>query len=347
MKKKLEEIENILRNSELPHHDYVFDLTSKVCEILENESTKYRPLNKNGERGSLLDFLNDELPLVVVPDIHARPFFIKNILECSLPLDFVNYENQKKYTIFDALSKKLIRLVCVGDALHTERFSKERWQNAFEEFRFGIFTGPSMSKEMLLGMNTICALMKLKELFPENFHFLKGNHENIMNQTKNGDFSFRKYADEGYMTREFICEFYGDDILYLLHCVENAMPLVFVSKNCVISHAEPRIAYTKEQIINARSDGQIVADFTWTANGEAEKGSVKKIIKSLNPSANVSDYVYLAGHRTVKENYALRQNGLFIQIHNPSNQNVCLVYPNREFNPETNILKTNKEENDE
>lgn len=341
MQKKLKEIENILQNKELPSHDYVFDLTSNASEILENESSVYRPLDKNNNPGSLLDFLDDTLPMVVIPDIHARPFFIKNILECILPNDFIP-STRKAYTIFEALSKGYIRLVCVGDALHTEYFTKERWLNAWEEFRIGIYTGPSMTKEMLSGMNTICALMKIKEFFPNNFHFLKGNHENIMNRTGDGDFSFMKYANEGFMVREFIHEFYGDDILYLLSCVENAMPLVLVSKNCVISHAEPKKAYTKEQIINARSDGNIVADFTWTANDEAENGSVKKIIKSLNPSAKIDDYIYFAGHRTVKENFALRQNGLLVQIHNPKNQNVFLIYKDRKFNPKSDILTTNK-----
>ena len=44
---------------------------------------------------------------------------------------------------------------------------------------------------------TLCALLLLKINFPQNFHFLKGNHENIYNITENGDFAFKKIADEG------------------------------------------------------------------------------------------------------------------------------------------------------
>jgi len=326
----------------LPSHDSVFDLCNMASTILEGEKDFFRPEATNGNAGSLLDFRINSLPMIVIPDIHARPDFLSDILNYSLPSGFIP-KVRKSYTVFQALLKGYIRVLCVGDALHTELNTKDRWIAALEEFNNSIYTGPSISSEMLEGMKTICVLMKLKILFPEHFHFLKGNHENIMNQNCGGDFAFRKFANEGYMVREFINDFYGEDILYLMSCVENGLPLMAVTHNCVVSHAEPKKAFSYEQILNARQYPDVVAGLTWTANDEAEEGSVEQIIKNLFEKPDLKKCVYLAGHRPVKNNYALRQNGMFIQIHNPVKENICLVYKDRKFNPETDIINVKSE----
>ena len=66
--------------------------------------------------------------------------------------------------------------------------------------------------------------------------------------------------------------------------------------------------------------------------------SFDKTMKLLD----IANYVYFGGHRPVKENYRLRQNGKFIQIHNPKLQNIVLVRPDRKFNPETDIVSVSK-----
>ena len=327
------EIKRTLCGNSLPKYDYLFDLTDKVSAILECEKTSYRPLDQKGSAGALVDFQKDRLPLVVVPDLHARPEFLMNLL---------NYKLHGRTTVYDSLRQKKIRLVFVGDIMHTERNTKERWIAAKTEFDNEIFTGPSMSQEMQAGLSLLCGLLKLKQCFPEYVHILKGNHENIFNATGNGDFSFRKYADEGHMVRCFVQEYYGDDIVYMIHCVERALPLVFVGKKCVISHAEPKSSYSKEQIINARNVDGVVEGLTWTDIGEAEEGSVQNIIRNLVRAKNISDYVYIGGHRPVSSFYDIRQNGLYIQIHNPAHQQIAYVDAKNKFNPEKSIIEVNR-----
>jgi len=332
------DVKKLLEAAELPTHDELFEFTDKTSDILENEITSYREATCSGYSGSLLDFKNSELPLIVVPDIHARPFFLGNILNFVLPEDFIKHTSM---TVFEALEKKLVLVVCVGDALHTERKTRERWAAAEAEFDSGIVTGPAMSSEMLDGLSLLSGLMYLKEAFPENFHFLKGNHENILNETGNGDFAFRKFSDEGSMVRDFISEYYGDDILYMLSCVEKSLPLMAVTGNCVVSHAEPKKAYTREQLVNAKDCKGVVEGLTWTDNGDAEEGSVEEVIKAVcgcEDKFAVGNYTYLGGHRPVPGNYLLRQNGKYVQIHNPSKQNIALVRPDRKFNPDTDIV---------
>ena len=337
----ISKIKKILEAPDLPGHDFIFGLAECASTLMETEITDYRQVSENGKPGSLLDFQKSPLPLIVVPDIHARPFFLENILEYILPEDFLGAQPR---SVHEALRYGLVRLICVGDALHTEVGTKERWIAAEIEFAQNLYTGPAISAEMKDGLAVICALMKMKEIYPHNFHFLKGNHENILNKTEDGDYGFRKFADEGRMVREFIAEYYGDDVLYILSCVEAAMPLIAVTNNCVISHAEPRYAFRKDQLINARMEPSVVEGLTWTDNDIAEQGSVSGIIEELcSPDQLPDKYVYLGGHRPVKGNYALRQGGRYIQIHNPRFQNIALVRPDKIFNPETDIVSVEKE----
>lgn len=333
-KKEFKEIKNLLCANTLPTHDYLFELNDKASTILENENDSYRPLASDESSGSLLDFQSEKLPVVVIPDIHARPLFLLHILQ---------YKILGKTTVFEALCKNQICVVSVGDILHSERNTRERWIAAEIEFKNDIYTGPSMSTEMQAGLAVWCGMLKLKCMFPKNFHILKGNHENIFNQTGDGDYSFRKYADEGHMVNCFVQEYYGDDILYMIHCVERALPLVFVGNNCVISHAEPKSAFTKEQIINARFEKNVVEGLTWTDNDEAEEGSVSGIIKNLCEKEDVCDYVYIGGHRPVTNKFEYRQNNAYIQIHNPAAENIAIINSESKFNPETDIVEVSDE----
>jgi len=319
---------------ELPFHTPFFELSEEVCNILEKEITDYRPADKKGNPGALLDFRHNQLPTIIVPDIHARPEFIYKILNYKLDQSIIDYSDK---TVFHALKKGLVRIICVGDALHTEK-NYHRWSQIQAEFKGGITTGSCMSQEMLEGLNSILALMKLKTLFPENVHFLKGNHENIQNKIGGGDYAFRKYADEGNMVKKFLFDMYGDDVIYMLSCIENALPLICVNKNYLISHAEPKNAYTRDQLINAREESLIVEGLTWTNNDAAVEGSVAGIAKNLLEMEEEENWYYFGGHRPVPENYLLRQNNKYVQFHNPSKQNIIMIMPDEKIELEK-VLK--------
>lgn len=354
MNSNYETIKNFLCSSTLPEYTVFFALLNKTSEILDGEYKFYRDCSDDEIPGSLLDFQGQDLPTIVVPDLHARPLFLLNILNYKLPFDFLlkterkfwngdllSTENSSDgFTVFEALERKLVRIICVGDALHTEKSTRWRWEEAYIAFQENDFVSDPMKKEMTEGLALLCGLMKLKELFPENFHFLKGNHENIANVTDGGNFAFVKYVDEGQMVKEFIKEYYGEDILYLMAYVEQALPLIAVTSNIVISHAEPRCGFSRDQLVNAHFNGNTIQALTWTDNNEAEDGSVMQIIENLTQnSENAFEvYRYIGGHRPVKENYALRQNGLYVQIHNPLLQNIALVYCNKRFSPETDLV---------
>ncbi len=327
-------IKDILSSNTIVPYDFISEVLNETSDILENEFGKYRPRASDGTSGGLLDFHNDNLPLAVVPDFHARPYFLLNILE---------YKIFDDATVFEALEQKRLRLVCVGDILHTERNTRERWAAAAAEFEHEIFTGPAMSSEMQEGLSLLCALYYLKSAFPESVHILKGNHENILNITGGGDFAFRKYADEGEMCRCFVQDFYGDDILYLISCLEKNLPLFYYGKKCMISHAEPLRPFSRQELVDARLYPAVVQGLTWTDNGSAWEGSVEATIKNLTGQEDTGDYVWLGGHRPVPEKYRLRQGGLYIQIHNPSRQRIAIVKSDVKFNPDSDMVEVYKE----
>ena len=337
---QINEINEILTSRTLFGHDEIFSIAEKMCDALDNEDVSYRLTAQNSKPGSLLDFHNIDIPVVVIPDLHARPYFLNNILNYILPQNFIF--GMKEISVFEALQKNLINLVFLGDALHTERTTKERWFKIEDEFDNEVFDGENMKAEMNEGLSLLMGLYYLKISFPKNFHFLKGNHENILNINSDIDYSFRKYADEGQMVKNFMQTYYGDDILYLISLVENNLPFVYFGKYCVISHAEPKFAFTKNQLINARFEKSVARYLIWTDNGEAKNNSAKETIENLfgdeeETSLFKENCIYLAGHRCIRGKYNALQNGKFIQIHNPLNQNIALVYNNRKFNPETDI----------
>ena len=332
------DVDDCLELQELPSYDFIYSLAEKTCKVLQSEDKAYRPLNCIGEPGSLLELYKKDgkveercLPAVIVPDIHARPDFIKNILNCTLP--------KIKLTVKQALDQKLIDVICVGDAVHTELYAA-RWRLISEEFETGIFTGHFMQEEMILNLSTLCALMSLKLLYPQNFHFLKGNHENILNCNLGGDYAFFKYADEGEMVKLFMQEEYDDKLLNLISRYENLLPLAAYGKNYVISHAEPADAFTREQLIDAKFDDSIVEGLIWTRNGQVKKSTVVPVMTELLGKVAARKAFYFSGHRPVKEDIALRQDGKLIQIHNPRRQNIVFVEPNRKFNLEKDIINT-------
>lgn len=334
----LEKILNLSHSSRLPEHDYILKLADSTCSVLETENVFYRPAAEDGTPGGLIDFTRQKtprLPVIIVPDLHARTYFLRNILQFMLPAE---QADEPRMTVFQALEQKKVFLVCVGDLLHSEMRGRERWLEARNEFSGGNKCGPAMTQEMTEGLSLLCMAMELKCAFPEQFHILKGNHENILNRTGNGDFSFRKFADEGEMTRFFIEEKYGDEILYIISLFEHLLPLVAAFPECVISHGEPFRAFSRTEIINGRENGSIISGLTWTENNKSEVGSVAKMLQECTNRSDFLNARYLAGHRPVKGNYALRQNGLFVQIHNPERQNIALVRAGTIFNPETDII---------
>ncbi len=241
--------------------------------------------------------------------------------------------------MLDGLSRGTLRLVCLGDLFHSEKRGMMRWISAWEEYLRGNDESEAMIAEMKENLTLFQMVLRVKNAFPDYFHFLKGNHENILNEGGGGNFPFRKFADEGNMVYDFMASHYGDALLHVISLWEHALPLCAVFPHCVLSHAEPKHAYPREKMISCDKNPDLIQGLTWTANDEADEGSVQENLIELLGKEDAEKAVWISGHRPVREVYALRQQGKLIQIHNPLHEQVAVVQTERAFNPETDMIR--------
>ncbi|MBR1721214.1 MAG: metallophosphoesterase [Treponema sp.] len=327
--------QSYLDSPDLPSAESLLSHLESAIAVLEGESPSYRPPDAEKRPGGLLDFLaapTDRFPVLIVPDLHGRGNFLLDILDFSVD----------GRSVLSLLEKGEIYLVCVGDIFHSENRGKFRWKKAFEEYMKGNLVNEFLREEMRENLSLLEMVLSLKSAFAGHFHVLKGNHENVMNENQRslyGNVPFRKFCDEGNMVADFIRHFYDDLILHEISCFEKALPICSVFRDCVISHAEPADFFTREEIINYHEiDSYVTFALTWTANDDAKEGTVSHLYRELLGAPPSRKPFYFTGHRPVLGSYALRQEGALVQIHNPEIEQVALLLPNQNFDPERDII---------
>lgn len=327
----IQQLEDIYNLDFLPPEDVLMEILDEATTVLENEDSGYRPYAESGVPGGLLDFSNNELPVIIVPDLHARPEFLHGLMSFQ-----INGES-----VLSLLENNKCIVICVGDGIHTETldFGYERWKKCYAEWLQGNPSGENMKAEMLDSIRTMLFVLVLKIAFPNYFHFLKGNHENITNSEGGGDHAFHKYFMEGEQVRDFVLDYYSEGTLHLISCFEHALPICAIFKDFGVSHGEPERCYHRKEVINARGNEDLILGFTWTGNGEAWKNSVQDLYRELTSGAewDGEHVIWFGGHRPVEGKYNLRQNGAFLQLHNPNQFNVAVVRSGKEFDPEKDI----------
>lgn len=311
---------NVIRSREIiPNVDEYRILVDTAIEAMEAVDPLLRPRDSSGNAGGLV-WLPGGLPTVIIPDLHARRSFFYDIL---------NYRYRGRTTVLDALAEGSLRVICVGDGFHSERHALFRWLTAYEEVKSNLFAGPALSAEIADSMGLMEMVMECIVAFPNHFFFLKGNHENILNDDENGNHPFRKYADEGEMFYTFFINQFGLDFTLRYAQFEQTLPLCVVGDRFMVSHAEPRHFYDEQMLIDARLQPQIIEHLTWTENGGSEEGTVQRMLASFLP--DFADSLYFGGHRPVADMYALRASNRYVQIHDPSSGTFALVPSDRPF----------------
>lgn len=345
--KVLKEIKSLAISCKLVSKKKLLDLLNEVNFILQNEITFFRSAvseidsipgglldfsansTSNGELNGAIDFGNaDSIFTIVVPDLHARKELIYNLL---------NYKIDDK-SVFELLCQNKVKIIFLGDILHSEGNQKQRWLFAYEEYEKGNSLSNAMTEEMIDGLSTLLQVVKLKITFPSSVHCLKGNHENIKNETGNGNYAFHKFVHEGSMVLDFILDKYGKKVLHSISEFENLLPIAAFFDNFILSHAEPCRYFTREEIIDCVLDSSVIEGLTWTKNDDAEDGCVQKMLKA-NCQKNEVLKKYITGHRPIKGSYGLRQDGFLVQIHNPRKMQFACIENNKGFNPDFDIFE--------
>jgi hypothetical protein len=318
----------LARNPSPPPRDEMARFIDAAAETLASESAELRPRDSSGRPGGLV--LLPDLPTVLLPDIHARPDFIYAALRWEPPWMGAPLAN--------LLEEGKANLVCLGDILHSEGpAGMRRWTAAYEEYRSGWASHPLMDEEMGLALAAARAVIAAKATFPTRFHWIKGNHDNVADEDGRGDHSFYKFAAEGAMTASWFAAAYGDDLVDGYRSVETALPVLALGRLFAASHAEPAFALSREDVIEYRSRPDVVEALIWTANGDAEEGSVAESLDRLLGPAG-SSALWFGGHRPVSGRYSLRSGGRYVQFHEVGAQRAVFIPPGRAPDPERDIV---------
>lgn len=347
----LKKIKALSKAKKIVSKKELFSLCKETTVVLQNEITSYRKSVEeiDGMPGGLLDFSKEKkLDLIIVPDLHARkeliyrlltfvPDFCRNGNEIRINEEIAGQVNSTK-TVFDLLCEGKLRIVFLGDILHSESPEKERWLEAYEEYENGNMVSEPMMQEMTDGLSTLCQVLILKKYFSQHVHCLKGNHENIKNECANGNFAFHKFVYEGAMVLDFMVEQYGAKSVELISQFENLLPLAAIFENVITSHAEPDKQYSKSEINSSVLNSDVVYGLTWTKNDEAEEQSAASMLKK-NCAKNKIEKKYITGHRAVRGFYNLRAGGKVVQIHNPLAMQAVYIKAGCGFNPDEDIFR--------
>lgn len=333
---------DFLTEHSLPSPRDLRELVNSAITVLNSEPQELRPKDGLNLPGALLHigtFSKMPIPVILVPDLHARTDFFTEILNFKLPQDI---SPDKDLIVRDALAQGKLFLICLGDGFHGERRVIERWHEAQEGWLNGNTLNKAIGEEMSESLSLMMMVMQTKCAYPNYFHFLKGNHENILNELGRGNYPFRKFAAEGEMVKEFMQKLYGKSLVKKYSDFEHRLPLFVYGSNFLASHAEPIIPFSLEELINGLLDDIVVTGLTWTSNNEAQEDSVESMLNILIPKN--SDTLYFAGHRSIVSSYRLLRNDKFIQIHNPKRHLISLIRPHRPFNPDTDMHDTSLDE---
>lgn len=315
-------------------------LVAAAKAVLEAEPAALRPADSSGRPGGLI--VLPELPTVLVPDLHARPSYLADVFGWRPPgaaSAAGSPQPRGGPTLAALLASGGASLVCLGDLFHSEAGSaRDRWLRAYREYASFWATRSAMDEEMALALTTARIVLEAKLAFPESFHYIKGNHDNISDEEGRGDHPFYKFAAEGEMVASWFRATYGESLLAEYRELELDLPLLAVGKRFVASHAEPAFALSRADIIEYRSRPDVVEALIWTPNDGAEEGSVASSLDALFGSDKAEGTLWFAGHRPVLDRFALRAGGRFVQFHEPSARRVAYLPPDRDPDPGRDII---------
>ncbi len=320
-----------LESKNPPENEIFHSIIKLLNDQFDTNFQKNRPSDITGRPGGIV-YMKNQSDIIVLPDLHARRNFLKSVLFDKISDDAP--------PLIDTLYQGNSGLLCLGDGVHSEGVYSKRWKDAADEFMNGFTTHRIMDSEIADSFNLMIAVALLQLRFPESFCFIKGNHENILNENNNGNYSFAKYSYEGEMVASYFKKFYSSELLAEYAVFERNLPLFVVGNNFMASHAEPLNSFDLDTIINYRYKGELIESLTWTDNHRSHKGTIKQIISNFY-TGDPSLITYFGGHRSIRTLYNRVNDENFIQIHNPNKQIVVRFNnsPEVQIDPDTSVTE--------
>lgn len=181
-----------------------------------------------------------------------------------------------------------------------------------------------LEEEMARSFGLMKMVMDLKSAYPEGFHYVRGNHDDI-NETLKG---FEKYDGESARVKQWTKDRFGEDFLNKYAHFEASLPLLAKGKDFVVSHAAPSKVLEAETINNR--DRQTALSLTWTDNTKG--GTNEDIINQTLQNLGMKDARWFIGHRGVGSEKVREQfDGKLIQINHDEKQLIAMISDGRSY----------------
>ncbi|HLI68405.1 MAG TPA: metallophosphoesterase [Ktedonobacteraceae bacterium] len=293
-----------------------------------------------------------DLPTIIIPDLHARRLMLIAILGAQLAEG-----PHAGRRIFDLLQQGLINVVCVGDIVHSEE--RDDWVIN----RDGEWTEELLEKEMVRSLGAGAMMMYLKVQYPEHFHCLRGNHDDMAGELAE---DFRKFVGlkfdehdelvfvdgrpvvtgdkgESRLVREWVLsrEGWGQPFLQTWAQFERSLPVFAQATYFVVSHTPPLVPLSEAEIREASKSREISLELTSRRgiNEEAIRGT----LKNLGLAERVERWFH--GHSRVPREinggkYEESLDGLVVRLNNPKKHVFAYVpasYDERHFDPTRDV----------
>ncbi|MGB3212255.1 MAG: metallophosphoesterase [Desulforhopalus sp.] len=227
------------------HTDEALQTIRKVNALLLQEP--FRPNNSSGNPGGLIELSSKATP-VIVGDLHAQ---VDNLLK-------ILSEN----CLLDCLAMKSANLIILGDAVHSENIDE---MDKFET-----------------SMLIMDLIFQLKLRFPENFFYLRGNHDSFDPEIS------KNSVLQGTLFQETLLKHRGPEYVKEMQMYYDRLPYIICSETFIACHAgPPRFKVTRDDLIDIVDNKKLVKELTnnrlQRTNHPAgySKGDVKKLRKSL------------------------------------------------------------------
>ncbi len=208
----------------------------------------YRPKNTEGNPGGLVEISGNTVP-VIIGDLHAQ---VDNILK-------ILSEN----CLLNCLRMKTATLIILGDAVHSENIDE---MDKFET-----------------SMLIMDLIFQLKLKFPDNFFYLRGNHDSFDPEINKNGFL------QGVLFREMLIENRGIEYAEEMQIFYDRLPYIICSDTFIACHAgAPRNDISKDDLINISNNSKLAGELTnnrlQRTNYPAgySKRDVKKLRKCLD-----------------------------------------------------------------
>lgn len=274
---KLQRIRNLFGGpiQPLTYYDAIA-LLRQVNSIMEDEI--HRPRNNLNRPGGVIALPKDLTP-IIIGDLHGQ---VDNLLTLLAENSFL-----------EDLDNGLACLIILGDAVHSEIEGKMT----------------DMEESMLI----MDIIFKLKITYPQNVHFIRGNHDCF------SPYIAKAGIPQGLLWEEHLLDRRGPTYKHAMDQFYELLPYVVISQDFVACHAAPpKSKVTLDLLINIHIHSELIDEITFSRLQRQgypsgyNRSDVRRFRKSLELPENIP---FIVGHNPLDSEHTIWLNAGEIPAH--------------------------------